>query len=110
MSESGKYIRTGSGTWKPVEPTPSPPRASSPSGVVPRTPSRGLPQDPAQRAKVLAEQARADLAKGQLSSAETNLRLALTFTPADAGLARELRAVVEAKDQARRAKPPSLGR
>jgi hypothetical protein len=59
---------------------------------------------------VLAEQARADLAKGQLVSAEVNLRLALTFAPADAGLARELRAVVEAKEQARRAKPPPFGR
>jgi hypothetical protein len=113
MSDSGNYIRSGSGVWKLAESVSSPSRtpvpSSTPSGVS-RTPSRGLPQDPAQRAKMLAEQARVDLAKGQLSSAETNLRLALTFAPADAGLARELRAVVEAKELVRRAKPPTLGR
>jgi hypothetical protein len=53
---------------------------------------------------VLAEQARADLLKEQWASAETNLRLALTFTPADAQLTAELKAVVEVREQQRRAK------
>jgi Flp pilus assembly protein TadD len=51
---------------------------------------------------MLLEQARADVARGNLVSAETSLRLALTFSPDDPQAAAELRAVLDLRDRARR--------
>lgn len=56
----------------------------------------------------MAELARTDLAKGNLVSAETNFRLALTFSPGDQSLQVELRGVVEMRDRARKASGPQI--
>ena len=95
MSDSGRYTRSSSGLWKPNEPTAEPVSA----------PARGAAATPKGRATAFAELARADLAKGNLSSAETNLRLAVTFAPNDLHLRSELKRVVDARDAARRGPP-----
>jgi Flp pilus assembly protein TadD len=83
---------------EPSKPTPVPAQA-------PRTPSRGLPTEPLARARVLGEQGRVDMGKGQWASAEANFRLALTYAPTDLQLAVDLKAAVEARDKARRGPP-----
>jgi len=55
---------------------------SSPSSPTLRTPARGLPNDPMQRALFLGDLARKDLEAERWASAESNLLLALTW---DAG-------------------------
>jgi Flp pilus assembly protein TadD len=72
------------------------------------TPSRGLPAAPKDRATSLAELARADAAKGNLASAETNYRLALSFSPGNKELAAELKGVVEAREKTRKASSPMI--
>jgi hypothetical protein len=117
MTEN-KYVRASSGVWKlddsnsltPTRAAPEkavPPPASTPSGLN-RTPSRGLPADPKGRGQALAEQAKRDRAAGNLASAETNLRLALTFDPGDPVLAAALESVVEERTRARRAAGPKV--
>jgi len=93
MSDSDRYIRSSSGLWTLTE---SAKMGSS------TTPSRGLAAAPRDRATSFAELARADFAKGNLTSAETNYRLATTFAPNDPRLRAELRKVVEARDALRR--------
>jgi Flp pilus assembly protein TadD len=83
MAHNG-YVRTSSGVWK-VDDDAAP--ASRPPG----------------RSSALAEQARAELARGNLSSAETSFRLALTFSPGNTELLLELQRVVEARSAARKA-------
>jgi Flp pilus assembly protein TadD len=103
-----KLIRTASGVWT-VDPTSveaKPPSPSSPSGL--RTPSRGLPPAPKDRASLMVELARADIAKGNLSSAETNLRLALTFAPGNREVEAELKRIADTREAERRAKGPNL--
>ncbi len=105
MGGNGNFVRTASGVWKLEEAQPArpaPPVSSQPSGLRRTTPARGLPQEPAERARVLAAQARAELAKGNHAAAETSYRLALTFAPNDAQLGQELKAVAAARDRARR--------
>ena len=110
MNDRNNYVRTASGLWQLQEapravpmPAPAPQAAPAPSQ---RTPSRGLPQEPKERARVLAEQARAEVAREQWASAENTYRLALTFAPGDAALAEALKAVVETREKLRRAKQP----
>jgi hypothetical protein len=61
---------------------------------VPRTPGRGLPAAPKERGLVLLELARADVARDNLISAETNYRLALSSLPNDQQIQQELKIVV----------------
>jgi Flp pilus assembly protein TadD len=56
----------------------------------------------------MVELARADLAKGNLGSAETNLRLALSFAPGNAEIQAELRRIADGREAARRAKGPDV--
>jgi hypothetical protein len=104
-----KLIRTASGVWK-VDPSSvdvvKPPAPSSPSGL--RTPSRGLPSAPKDRASLMVDLARADIAKGNLTSAETNLRLALTFAPGNRVVEAELKRIADVREAERRAKGPNL--
>ena len=120
MSDSGKYVRSGSGLWRLVEEPEKPaPKPAEPPKVTPQrfltpTPARGLPLEPKARALQLTEQARAQLLKGQFTAAEASYRLALTFDPGNATLALELKGAVEARERARREaddakkKPPPL--
>jgi Flp pilus assembly protein TadD len=104
-----KMVRTASGVWKVDTSPPEPPKAAAPSA--PRatgTPSRGLPSAQKDRATVMVDLARADLAKGNLGSAETNLRLALSFSPGNAEIEAELRHLAESREAARRAKGPDV--
>lgn len=98
MSENSRYVRSSSGLWKLSEATGRPEPATT-------TRARGPAAAPKDRASSFAALARADLAKGNLVSAETNLRLALTFAPNDLHARGELKRVVEARDAERRGPP-----
>ncbi len=108
MSDSGKYVRSGSGLWRLVEepekpaPKPAEPPKITPQKFLTPTPARGLPLEPKARALQLTEQARAQMLKAQYGAAEASYRLALTFDPRNSELAMELKGAVEAKERARR--------
>ena len=69
-----------------------------------------MPADPLMRSRALAAAARADLAQGQLASAETNFRLALHYAPGDRRLQEELKQASEAREASRRVEPGTLPR
>ena len=99
MSDSGRYVRSSSGLWRPDGSLPDPAFKSSPS-------SHRLPTAPKDRAATFAEHARADMLKGNFGSAETNFRLAVTYAPTDVGLHLELKGAIAAHDAMRRGAPP----
>ena len=106
---TGKMIRTSSGVWKLDTSAEAPAAApTTPRTAVPVTPSRGLASAGKDRATVMVELARADIAKGNLGSAETNLRLALSFSPGNAEIQAELRRIADEREAARRAKGPDV--
>lgn len=117
--------RSPSGLWRLFAPavsspsSSSSPRPSAPSGsgsgrhpAVPASsgsglhratqPSRGLPSEPKGKAQMLLELAEGHCTKGEWNTAESHLRLALTFDPRDAVVQRRLKEVVDARDQQRR--------
>lgn len=99
MGDSDRYVRSSSGLWRPDGSMPDPAFRSSPS-------SHRLPIAPKDRAATFAELARADMLKGNFSSAETNFRLAVTYAPTDVGLHLELKGAIAAHDAVRRGSPP----
>lgn len=99
MADENKTFTTSSGVWR-LDDTLRPAARGRPA--VTATPSRGLPAAPRDRATVLLELARADVAKGNLISAETNYRLALTFMPANPKIQAELKAVIDKREDQRR--------
>lgn len=124
LSEN-KFVRTASGVWKlddskvdgattnrtpsgttPVRGTPTASASQPPAQRL--TPARGFPAAPQDRGTALYELAKADLTRGNLVSAETNLRLALTFSPNNAEVAAALKRVMEERDKARKAQGPSI--
>lgn len=67
-----------------------------------RTPARGLPAAGSDRVKVMLKAAMDDELRGNLQSAETNLRLALAFAPADAQVKQSLERIITARELQRR--------
>lgn len=121
--------RSPSGLWRIFSPSPSSSKPSSPANKppsgsypsAPRPPSgsyapvggaytgssssitRGLPPEPKGKAEMLLQQAMVNCEHGAWASAETNLRLALTFDPSDAVVKRKLDEVIATRDAERRA-------
>lgn len=67
-----------------------------------RTPAGGLPLVGTDRVKVMLKAAIEDELRGNLQSAETNLRLALAFAPADAQVKQSLERILAARELQRR--------
>lgn len=67
-----------------------------------RTPAGGLPAASHDRVKMMLKTATEDELRGNLQSAETNLRLALAFAPADAQVKQALERVLSARELQRR--------
>lgn len=67
-----------------------------------RTPAGGLPASGSDRVKMMLKAATEDELRGNLQSAETNLRLAQAFAPADAQVKQVLERVLAARELQRR--------
>lgn len=67
-----------------------------------RTPAGGLPAAGADRVKVMLKAAAEDELRGNLQSAETNLRLALAFAPSDPQVKQSLERILAARELQRR--------
>lgn len=67
-----------------------------------RTPAGGLPASGNDRVKVMLKAATEDELRGNLQSAETNLRLALAFAPGDAQVKQALERILTARELQRR--------
>ncbi|MDP1922229.1 MAG: hypothetical protein Q8L14_38680 [Myxococcales bacterium] len=67
-----------------------------------RTPAGGLPASGSDRVKVMLKAASEDELRGNLQSAETNLRLALAFAPSEPLVKQSLERVLTARELQRR--------
>lgn len=67
-----------------------------------RTPAGGLPAASSDRVKMMLKKAMEDELRGNLQSAETNVRLALAFAPADPQVKQALDRIVAARELERR--------
>jgi len=67
-----------------------------------RTPAGGLPAAGSDRVKMMLKAATEDELRGNLQSAETNLRLAQAFAPTDPQVKQALERIVSARELQRR--------